>query len=160
MRIWEDQSVESGCGSVTQSCLTLCDPMDCGMPGFPVLHYLPELAQTHAHWVSDAISSSVVPFSSYLQSFPASGSFLMSPHFESGGHSTGASASVLVLLMNIQGWFPLGMTGSLKTGLISLQSNGLSRVFSNIAAQKHKFFSAQLSSQSNSHIHTWPQEKP
>ena len=154
MRKWEDQSVESGCGSVTQSCLTLCDPMDCGMPGFPVLHYLPELAQTHAHWVSDAISSSVVPFSSYLQSFPASGSFLMSPHFESGGHSTGASASVLVLLMNIQGWFPLGLTG-----LISLLSKGLSGVFSSTKVRKHQFFGTLPSLQSSSHIHTWLLEK-
>ena len=93
------------------------------------------------------ISSSVIPFSC-LQSFPASGSFPVSPFFTSGGQSTGASASVL--LMNIQDWFPLGLTG-----LISLQSKGLSRVFSNTTVQKHHFFSAQLSLWSNSHNHTW-----
>ena len=90
---------------------------------------------------------------SCTQSVPASGSFPMSRLFTSGGQSIGASASVLPT--NIQDWFPLGLTG-----LISLQSRGLSRVFSNTTVQKHQFFSAQLSSQSNSHIHTWPQEKP
>ena len=95
------------------------------------------------------ISSSVVPFSC-LQSFPASGSFQMSQFFASGGQSIGASASVLSI--NIQDLFPLGWTG-----WISLQSKGLSRVFSNTLVQKHQFFSAQPSSQSNSHIHTWPQ---
>ena len=103
-------------------------------------------------WCHPTISSSVVPFSFHLQSFPASGSFLMSQLFTSGGQSSGASASVLS--MNIQGWFPLGLTG-----LISLQSKGLSRVFSNTTVQNHQFFSAQLSSQSNSHIHTWLLEK-
>ena len=143
--------------SVAHSCPTLCDPMDCGMPGFPVHHQLPELAQTHAHWEGDTIqpiSSSVIPFSSHLQSFPASGSFPMSPFFSSGGQNVGVSASASVLPMNIQDLFPLEWTG-----LISLQSKGLSRVFSNTTAQKHQFFSAQLSSQSNSHIHTWPLEK-
>ena len=108
------------CCLVTRSCLTLCDPTDCSTPGFPVLHHLPELAQTHVHWVSDAIQPSqpVVPFSSCLQSFPASGSFPMSRLFTSGGQSIGASASASVLAMNIQGWFPLGCTG-----LIFLLSN-------------------------------------
>ena len=92
------------------------------------------------------ISSSVVPFSSHLQSFPASGSFLMSQFFTSGGQSVGVSASASVLPMSIQGWFPLGLTG-----LISLLSKGLSRVFSTV--QKHQFFSAQPSLWSNSHIH-------
>ena len=75
------------CCSVTKLCLTLCDPIDCSTPGFPVLHHLPEFAEIHVHWVSDAptVSSSVVPFSSCLQSFPASGSFPMSPNFASGG---------------------------------------------------------------------------
>ena len=99
------------------------------------------------------ISSSVVPFSSCPQSFPASGSFPVSRLFTSGGHTIGDSASVLP--MNIQGWFPLGLTG-----FISLQSKGLSRIFSNTTVQKHQFFGAQLSSQSNSHIHTRLLEKP
>ena len=95
------------------------------------------------------ISSSVVPFSSRLQSFPASGSFPMSQFFASGGQSIGASVSASVLPVNIQDWFPSGLTG-----LISLESKGLSRVFSNITIQKHQFFSAQLLLWSNPHIHT------
>ena len=106
-------------------------------------------------WCYPSISSSVVPFSSHLQSFSASGSFQMSQCFTSGGQSTGASASASVLPVNIQGWSPLGWTGWL-----SLQSKGLSRVFSNITVQKHQFFSAQLSLSSNSHIHTWRLRKP
>ena len=108
-----------------------------------------------SRWCHPTISSSVIPFSSCLQSFPASGSFPMSQLFASGGQSIGASASAPVLPMNIQDWFPLGWTGC-----ISLQSKGLSRVFSNTTVQKHQFFSAQSFSQSNSHIHTWSQEKP
>ena len=100
-------------------------------------------------WCHPTISSSVGPFSSYLQYFPASGSFPMSQPFTPGGQSTGASASASVLPMNIQGWFPLELTG-----LTSLQSNGLSRVFSLIKwVQKHQFFSAQSSLWSNSHPH-------
>ena len=106
-------------------------------------------------WCHPAISSSVVPFSSHFQSFPASGSFPMSQFFSSGGQSIGVSASASVLPMNIQDWFPLGLTG-----WISLQSKGLSRFFSNTTVQKHQFFGAQLSSRSNSHIHIWPLEKP
>ena len=106
-------------------------------------------------WCHSTISSSVVPFFSCLQSFPASGSFLMSQFFASGGQSIGASASASVLPMNIQDWFPLGWTG-----WISLQSKGLSRVFSNTTVQKHQFFGAQLSLWSNSYIHTWLLEKP
>ena len=110
-------------------------------PGFPVLHYLPEFAQTHAHWVSDAIlSSSVAPFSSCPQYFPASGSFPMSLLFASSSQRTRASALLSVLPVNIQGWFPLGLTG-----LISLLCKGLSRVFSNTTVWKHWFFHAQLS---------------
>jgi len=97
-------------------------------------------------------SSSIVPFSSCLQSFPASGFCLMNQLFTSGGQSIGASASVL--LMNVQDWSPLGWTG-----WISLQSKGLSRVFSNTTAQKHQFFGIQPSLWSNSHIHTWLLEK-
>ena len=101
------------------------------------------------------ISSSVMPFSSYLQSFPASGSFPMSQFFTSGGPSIGALASASVLPVNIQDWFPLGLTD-----LISLQSKVLLRVYTNTTVQKHQFFGTQLSLWSNSHIHTWPQEKP
>ena len=135
--------------SVAQLCLPLSDSMDCSTLGFPVHHQLPELAQTHVHWVDDSIqaSSSVVPLSSCLQSFSASGSFLMSQFFTLGGGSIGASASSSVLLMNIQGWFLLGLTG-----LISLLSKGLSRVFSNITVQKHQFFGTWLSLWFNSHI--------
>ena len=170
---------------------TLCDPMDCSMPSFPVLRHLLEFAQIHVHWVGDAIymqflfssvqslshvclfdipwtvacqaslstpnsqslpklmsnwwchptiSSSVIPFSSCLQSFPGSGSFPMSQFFTSGGQSIGVSASTSVLPMNTQDWSPLGWTG-----WISLQSKGLSRVFSNTTVQNHQFFGAQLS---------------
>ena len=108
-----------------------------------------------SQWCHPAISSSVVPFSSCPQSLPASESFPMSQLFAWGGQSTGASALASFLPKKSQGWSP-----SECTGWISLQSKGLSRVFSNTTVQKHQFFSAQTSSQSNSHIHTWPQEKP
>ena len=108
-----------------------------------------------SQWCHPTISSSVVPFSSCLQSFPALGTFQMNQFFTSGGQSIGVSASTSVLPVNIQDWFPLGWTG-----WTSLQSKGLSRVFSNTAVQKHQFFSAQLSLYSNSHIHTWLLEKP
>ena len=108
-----------------------------------------------SRWSRPAISSSAVPFSSCLQSLPASGSFPVSQLFTWGGQSTGASASASVLPMNTQDWSPLGWTG-----WISLQSKGLSRVFSNTTVQKHQYFGTQLSSQSNSYIHTWPLEKP
>ena len=137
-----------------QLCPSLCDPTDRGTPGFPVHDQLPELAQTHVHWVGDpTISSSVVPFSSHPQSFPASGSFLMSQIFASGGQNIGALASVLP--MNIRDWSPSGWTG-----WISLQSKGLSRVFSSTTVWKHQFFGTLPSLWSNSHIHTWPLEKP
>ena len=143
--------------SVTQSCPTLCDPMNCSTPGLPVHHQLLEFTQTcpSSWWCHPAISSSVVLFSSCPQSLPASGSFPMSQLFTWGGQSIGVSTSASVLPMNTQDWSPLGWTG-----WISLQSKGLSSVFSNTTVQKHQFFSAQLSSQSNSHIHTWPLEKP
>ena len=105
-------------------------------------------------WCHPTISSSVITFSSCLQSFPASGSFQMSQFFTWGGQSIGVSVSASFLPKNTQDW-PLEWTG-----WISLQSKGLSRVFSNTTVQKHQFFSAQLSSQSNSHIHTWILEKP
>ena len=106
-------------------------------------------------WCHPAISSSVIPFSSCPQSLPASESFPMNQLFAWGGQSTGVSASASVLPMNTQDWFCLEWTG-----WISLQSKGLSRVFSNTTVQKHQFFSAQLSSQSNYHIHTWLLERP
>ena len=108
-----------------------------------------------SQWCHPAISSSVVPFSSCPQSFPASGSFPMNQLFTWGSQSTGVSALASFLPKKSQGWSP-----SEWTGWISLQSKGLSRVFSNTTAQKHQFFGAQPFSQSNSHIHTWPQEKP
>ena len=108
-----------------------------------------------SRWCHPAISSSVILFSSCPQSLPASGSFPMNQLFTSGGQSIGVSASASVLPMNTQDWSPLGWTG-----WSSLQSKELSRVFSNTTVQKHQFFGAQLSSQSNSHIHTWPLEKP
>ena len=107
-----------------------------------------------SRWRHPTISSSVVPFSSCLQSFPASGSFPISQFFASGGQSIGASASASVLPMYIYYWFPLGLTG-----FISLQSKGLSRVFSNITAQNHKFFGTQLYLWPNSYMHTWLLEK-
>ena len=116
---------------------SLCNPMDTSMPGFPVLHYLPEFAQTHVHWVGDAILAShpLLP-PSPPQSFPALESFPMSWIFASGGQSIGAS----VLPVNIQGWFPLGLTG-----LISLLSKGLSTVFFSTTVQKYQFFSTLYS---------------
>ena len=106
-------------------------------------------------WCHPAISSSVIPSSSCPQSLPASGSFPMSQLFSWSGQNIGVLASASVLPVNTQDWSPLGWTG-----WISLQTKGFSRVFSNTTIQKHQFFSAQLSSQSKSHIHTWPLEKP
>ena len=110
-----------------------------------------ELAQTQVHWVGDAIQPShllVIPFSSWLQSFPASGYFPMSQLFASSSQSIGASASAPVLPVNIQGWFPLGWTG-----WISLQSRGLSRVFSNTTVQKHEFFNTAFFMVQLSHLY-------
>ena len=144
------------CCSVIKSCLILCDPMDCSIPGFPVLYYLPAFA--HVHWVGDAIQPShlLLPLLLLLPSVFsrirvfANESALCIRWPKYWNFSFGS-----VLPMNIQDWFPLGLTG-----LISLQSKGLSRVFSNTAVQKHQFFDAQLSLWSNSHIHTWLLEKP
>ena len=143
--------------SAQLSCLTLCDLTDYSTPGFPDHHQLPELAETHVHWISHAIQPS------YSLSSPSLPFFNLSQHqgliqsqlFAWGGQSIGVSASASVLPMNIQDSFPLGWTG-----WISLQSKGLSRVFSNTTVQMHQFFGTQLSSQSNSHIHTWLLEKP
>ena len=137
-----------GFSSVTQSCAILCDPMD-------PAHRLPCPSPTSRlcsnscpliWWCHPTISSSVIPFSS----IPASRSFPVSQFFTSGGQSIGASAWTSVLAVNIQDWFHLGLTG-----LISLQSKVLSRVFSNTAVQRHQFFCIQLSLWSNSHIHMW-----
>ena len=136
--MWNEYSCLVQFYSVTQSCPTLCDPMDCSTPGFPVHHQFPD-SWPLSQWFHPTISSSVVPFSSHLQSYPESGSFVISQFFASGGQSIGASASASVL-MNIQDWFPLRCTG-----LISLQSRGLSRVFSNTTVQKHQLFGALLS---------------
>ena len=148
----------SSSSSVAQSCPTLCDPMNRSTLGLPVHHQLQEFTQNHVHQVGDAIQPSH-PLSSPSppapQSLPASGSFPMSQLFTWGGQSTGVSALASVLPMNTQDWSPLEWTG-----WISSQSKGLSRVFSNTTVQKHQFFGTQLSSQSNSHIHTWPLEKP
>ena len=108
-----------------------------------------------SQWCHPTISSSAVPFSSCFQYFPASGTLPMSQLFTSGGQSTGVFALASFPPKKSQGWSP-----SEWTGWISLQSKGLSRVFSNTTVQKHQFFSTQPSSQSNSHIHTWPLEKP
>ena len=126
-----------------QSWPTLCYPMDCNKPAFPVHYQLPELAQIYVHRVGDAIQPSHLLSSLSSPAFnlsPGSGSFQMSQFFTSGGQSIGASASASILPMNIQDWFPLGWTG-----WISLQSKGLTRVFSNTTVQKHQFFGAQLS---------------
>ena len=142
--------------SVTQSCSTLCNPMDYSMPDFPVHHQLLEFTQTHVHLVGDAIQPShplSSPFSSCLQSFSASGSFPVSRLFTSGSQSIGALASILP--MNIKDWLPLGLTG-----LLSLQSKGLSRVFSSNTVWRHQFFSTQSFLLSSSHIHTRLLEKP
>ena len=137
------KTVEVQFSSVTQLCPTLCDPMNRSTPGLPVHQQLLESTKTRVHWVSDAIQPShplsSIPFSSCLQSFPASGSFPASQLFSSSGQSIGVSALTSDLPINTQDWSPLEWTG-----WISFQSKGLSRVFSNTTVQKHQFFGAQL----------------
>ena len=136
----------------------LCDPMGCSMPGSPCSSLSTwdcSDSCLSSWWCYLTISSSTAVFSFCLESFPASGSFPMSQLFASGGQSFGASAWASVPLMNIQGWFPLGLIG-----LISSQSRGPTRVFSSTIIQKHQFFGAQPSFWSNSHICKWPLEKP
>ena len=142
--------------SVIQSCPTLYNPMNRSTPGLPVHHQLLEFTQTHVHRVSDVIQPS------HPRSSPSPPARNPSQHQSLfqwvnawGGQSTAASALPSFLPKKSQGWSP-----SEWTGWISLQSKGLSRVFSNTAVQKHQFFGAQPSSQSNSHIHTWLLEKP
>ena len=143
------------CCPVTQSCPPLCDPVDCTMLGFPLLHHLLEVAQTYVHWVGDIIQPSH-PLSS-----PSPRAFNISQHQHlyqwviSTHQVLVASVSASVLSVNIQDWFPIELND-----LISLQSKGLSRVFLNTTVQKHQFFSTQLSLWSNSYIHTWLLEKP
>ena len=145
--------------SVAQSCLTLCDPMNRSTPGLAVHHQLPEFTQTHVHQFSDAIQPSH-PLSSPSPPAPNPSQHqgLFQWVFASGGQSIGVSASASVLPMNTQDWSPLGRTG--LVGPPCSPRNSLSRLFSNTTVQKHQFSSTQLSSQSNSHIHTWPLEKP
>ena len=130
------------CCSVAKLCLTFCDPMNCSMPGLPVSPTPGVYSNScsSSWWFYPAISSSVTLFSSIPQTFPAPGSFPVSQLFVSGGQSIRASASASVLPMNIQGWFPLGWTG-----LISLLSMGLSRIFSSITVRKCRFFGIQCS---------------
>ena len=138
------------CCSGAKFYLTLCDPVDYSMPGSSVFHCLPEFAQIHVSWAGDVIESShsLLPSSvpKGSQSFPASGSFSTSWLFPSGGQSISAAASASVLPVNIQGSFPLGLTG-----LISLLSKGLLWVFSSTAIWKHQFFSTQPSLGFNSY---------
>ena len=141
--------------SVTQACPILCNLMHCRRTGFPVLHYLPEFALIHVHWVGDGIQSSH-PLSS-----PSPPALNLSQHqifpvsqlFTSGGRNIGIAASVLPV--NSQDWFPLELTG-----LMSLLSKGLLSFLQLLSFRKRQFFSAQLSLWSNSHIHTWLLEKP
>ena len=145
------------CCSVAQLCPAVWDPVDFSAPGFPVLPSPGACSNSCPlnQWCHPTISSSVVSFSSCLPSFPASGSLAMSQLFAWGGQSIGASVSASVLLVNVQDWFSLGLTG-----LISLQSKWLSRVFFNTIVQNRQFFGVQPSLWSKSHIYTWLLEKP
>ena len=147
----------SSISSVAQSCLTLCDPMNCSTPGLLVHHHLLEFTQTHIHRVSDAIQPShplsspfpPVPNPLSIRVFSNESTLRMRwPKYWSFSFSSIPSKEIPGLISFRMDWLDL------------LESKGLSRVFSNTTVQKHQFFSAQLSSQSNSHIHTWPQEKP
>ena len=143
--------------SLTQSCLTLCEPVDCSMPGLPVHFQLSEFTQMHVHWVSDAIQpshprSSPSPPTSILPSIRvySNETTLRMKWPKCWSFSFSISPPMITQDLSLSGW----------TGWISLQSKGLSRVFPNTTVQKHQFLGTQLSSQSNSHIHTWLLEKP
>ena len=152
---WKGSAVQFS--SVAQSCLTLWDPMNRSTPGLPVHHQLLEFTQTHVHQVGESIwQSHTLLSTSPPGPNPSQHQGLLK--WVSSSHQVAkvlVSPSTSVLPMNSQDWSPLGWTG-----WIFLQSKLLSRVFSNTTVQKHQFLNAQLSSQSNSHIHTWPQEKP
>ena len=161
-RTWKDLGINchtmySITCSVAQLYQTLCNPMDCSTSGFPVLHYLPEFAQAHVHWISDAIQSSrplLSPSPPVFYLSQRQGLFSESAlQFRWPKYGALASASAAVLPMNIQGWFSLGLIG-----LISLKSKGLSGVFHSTTIRKHQFFSTHPS-WSNSSIHTWLLEK-
>ena len=146
------------CCCLVKSCPALSDPIDCIACQVPRSFTISEFAQIRIHWVGDAIwpshpLSSPSPFAFNLSQHQGLFKWVSSPHHV--GQSIGVSASTSIPPMNIQDWSPIGWTG-----WISLQSKGLSRVFSNTTVQKHQFFGTQLSSQSNSHIHTWPLEEP
>ena len=154
------------CGTYTQYSVQFsCSVVSDSLPSHGLQHARPPCPSPtpgvysnscpSSQWCHPAIASSVIPFTSCPQSLPASGSFPMTQLFAWGSQSTGVSTSTSVLPTNTQDWSPLGWTG-----WISLQSKGLSRVLSNTTVQKHQFLGTQLSSQSNSHIHTWPLEKP
>ena len=145
------------CYSVTKSCPTLCDPMNRSMPGLPIHHHLPEFTQTHVHWVSDAIQPShlllspspLAPMPPSIRVFSNESALHMRwPKYWSFSFSISPSKEHPELISFRMDWLDL------------LESTGLSRVFSNTTVQKHQFFGTQLSSQSNSHIHTWLLEKP
>ena len=156
--MWENALTVSDCFcSVAQSCLTL-QSHGRQHTRLPCPSLSPRVCSNScplSQWCHPTISSSVIPFSSSPKSFPALASFSMSWLFASGGQSIGASTSASVLLMNIHGWFLLGLVG-----LIFFLSKGLSRIFSNTTVQKHQFFGTQPSLWSNSHIRTWPLENP
>ena len=139
------------------SCLNLCNPMDCSTPGFAILHYLLEFAQTHVHWPVMPSNHLILccPLLLLPSIFPSIRVFSNESALLISGQSIGVSASASVLPMNIQGWFLSGLTG-----LISLQSKGLSRVFSSITVEKHQFFRTQPSLWFSSHIHIGPLDKP
>ena len=148
-------NIYSFCRSTDKSCLILCNLMDCSTPGFPVLHYLSEFAQTHVHWVSEAIQPS---HPSSLFSPPALNLSQEQGLFQWAGSSHQVAKVLelqLQLPINIQGWFPLGLTC-----LISLLSKELSRVFSSTTIRRHQFFGTHPFLWSNSYIHTWLLEKP
>ena len=153
---WTPRNNSDQFNSVAQSCLTLCHPMDCSTSASlssptPGIYSKSCPLRQRCH---PTISSSAIPFSFLFESFPASGSFQMSQFFASGSQSTGVSALASFLPKKSQGW------SSEWTGWTSVQSKGLSRVFSNTTVQKHQFFGTQLSLWFNSHIHTWLLGKP
>ena len=156
-RKWRGAEEPLQLSSVAQLCPTLCNPMDCSTPGLPVHHQSQSLLKLISIKLVMPSNPLILcrPLLLLPSIFPSTGSFPVSQFFASGGQSFGVSASPSVLPMNIQDWFPLGWTG-----WISLQYQGLLRVFPNTTVQKHQFFGAQLFLWPNSHIHTWLLEKP